>query len=272
MPPAGQRDYETLLRYPSIVKGSIMRYTVSDVRQSFSGPKREKEFQVNLLGYILYRQVSFLLTPLFLNLSISANTVSLVNLVIVVSIPMLAIVGGQFAFAYVAAGCFLFHCLDYVDGNIARVRKATSDLGQYLDAFGGNLFWILLFPSIGIMVDRSAPRVLSSEGAGLFLGMCASLFDIFAKESRTAAKLCFGAGSSHFSPQRLAKTGPLRSFSAALPGLIYLYLPLLLVSGTTHTLYIPLAFVLGFTGGVFLYTQARVFRLLLGERRNEGRG
>lgn len=248
-----------------------MRYTVHDVRQSFTGAKREKEFRVNLLGYILYRQISFLLTPLFLNLSISANTVSLVSFSIVLSIPVLAVAGGQFAYLYVAAACFLYHCLDYVDGNIARVRKATSDLGQYLDAFSGKLFWILLFPSIGVMVDRDGSSLLPVAGAGLFLGMCSSLFDIFAKESRATAKLCFAARLPDFSLQQTAKTGLLCTLGGMLPGMIYLYLPLLLLAGIWGTVIVPLIFVLGFTGGVFLYTQARVFKLLMAERHNEGR-
>jgi len=81
---------------------------------------------------IIFRYISFLITPFFIIFNISANLATLLRVVF-------ALIGIGFVFNnQVLLGLclyFLGDTLDYVDGNLARIQNSASYFGKFVDGF-----------------------------------------------------------------------------------------------------------------------------------------
>lgn len=167
-----------------------MKKTIAQIKASYS-KKSLREKKYGFFMYLIYRPLSFYLTPLFLSLSFSANAVTLIGLVLAICLPVIAIFGGQFAFIYVSIVGFSYLVLDCVDGNIARITEKGGFLGQYLDSLTGIIFWTMLYSSIGILVENEGNGIGFISSNGLLLGLLAAILDILGRESRNYIKLNF---------------------------------------------------------------------------------
>lgn len=239
-----------------------MKYTIKDVKASYSPEKRQKSLQQNLLGHIIYRQISFYLTPVFLNLSISAMAVTYSTLAIVAILPFIALFGGPQAYILIAVLCFIYHCLDYIDGNIARVTGTSCDYGMYLDSLFGNLYWISVYASVGILVDKAASEPMLFARSGLFFGLVAAILDILSKESRLYYKFHFVTEKVNFSPVNESKHPVIRALVAAAPSAGYLVVPLLLITGYVEQIFLTLVFCFAVATLMFAYSQYRIIKAL----------
>lgn len=239
-----------------------MNYGIADVKASYSPEKRQKDFKQNLLGYIIYRQISFVLTPLFLKYSISANSVTYFSFLFVLILPFIALVGGIYGYIYIALLCFIYHCLDYIDGNIARVTKTSSRLGMYMDSIFGNLYWVSAYASIGILVDQAKHDSLFFACSGLCMGLVAGILDLLSKGSRLYFKLYLTTEKTEFSIIRESQQRIIRIFVSAVSSSGYLIVPLLLITGYLHKLYITLAFAFALALLMFVYSQVQIIRNL----------
>jgi phosphatidylglycerophosphate synthase len=137
-----------------------IRYTVADVRASYGPGRRWSELEGELPSFLLYRPVSFWITPFFLRLGIPATAVTLTAGLLSMSLPFVAWHAGAHAYVTVAVIALVVHVMDCLDGNIARTSERTSDVGALLDGFVDLCFWSLYLVSIGILVRQA--------GGGIF--------------------------------------------------------------------------------------------------------
>jgi phosphatidylglycerophosphate synthase len=113
-----------------------------------------------LPSYLIYRPLSFYVTPLFLRLGVPILSVTLTSGVLAALMLAIAIRGGAHAYLYVAAIGFTFHVLDCVDGNMARTVGRPSRFGGLVDGCIDMSFWSLLFVSVGLLVRHTGGGVL----------------------------------------------------------------------------------------------------------------
>lgn len=233
--------------------------SVQDVRDSFSGERRERELRTNLLGFVTYRQLSFYATPLFLAASIHPTVITLATIPLCLAMPAAAWAGGPHAYLWVAALSLVYHLFDYVDGNVARMTGKTSQLGRYLDSLIGGVYWLSVYAALGLLADREAGG-LGVPGAGVLIALAMAWMDIFGKESRLYAKLNFGEKTPTFGQTQ--RHTPLTAVSVLIVGLASL-MPLWLVLLGPFGLLRPLLIVAtAHRVLLFLYVQWRIIRTL----------
>lgn len=133
-------------------------YTYKEIKSSF--PK-EKEKIESLYGRIVpVRKLSYLFTVPLINMGFSAFQVSVISIFFAIAgCISLAIASKYFVIGGIVL-IFLWHVFDCVDGNIARVKKSASKLGEFVDACSGYFVMAFLPFSIGI----------AAFNEGLFLG------------------------------------------------------------------------------------------------------
>ena len=127
-----------------------MNYTYKDIIESYTDYKRLSDKNSHFILYHIYRPLSFPVTWLFLKLKFSANSITLITILISVALPFL-LISETVKLKFVAGVLMFFYLLlDCVDGNVARVTNTTKKVGLFFDAFSGLLFWGLVFPFVGI--------------------------------------------------------------------------------------------------------------------------
>jgi|TARA_B100000787_G_scaffold19947_1_gene13706 hypothetical protein len=112
---------------------------------------QERPEKVNLkLSKYLYRPISIYITYIFLKLSISANFVTLLSILITFLGSFFLLNGGMVNLT-IGFFCFwLFYLLDFCDGEIARYNNANSLTGHFFELIAHYIVNILFFLSIGI--------------------------------------------------------------------------------------------------------------------------
>ena len=185
---------------------------LAEVRASYSPAKAAEEKHTEFLAYVLYRPLSFAVTPLFLFAGFSADAVTLLMLAAAAAMPAIAEWGGPHAYWGIVAIGLGLQVLDCVDGNIARVTGRFSTVGDMLDGLCTLLFWALYFAAVGLLAHHAGTSWMARHGreiglalAALFLGQRAmeDAFDsMFGERVRTAPKV---AGASGFDLGRIAK-------------------------------------------------------------------
>lgn len=163
------------------------RYTLSEVRASYTPEKAREEWHGDWISALLYRPISFWITPPLLNLGVSASQVTGFALLLALLLPLLALLGNGVAHVWVAALATLFVILDCVDGNIARVRKSASKSGHYLDFVTDLVFRVCLYGALGMLAEREASP-LWMDGLSLAACFLAALIAISARLCRTLAR------------------------------------------------------------------------------------
>jgi phosphatidylglycerophosphate synthase len=147
------------------------RYTLADVRRSYTAEKAWAEAEGDLPSYLLYRPLSIWLTPAFIRLGFSPLGVTLVGLLLAAALVPAALWGGQSAYLLVAGLVLCHHVLDCVDGNIARTTGQASGTGALLDGFCDLLFWTLYFLALGVLAERASGGLVAAYAVELSLGL-----------------------------------------------------------------------------------------------------
>lgn len=140
------------------------------VRASYTPEKAEDERRSELLAALVYRPLSFYLTPLFLRLGWSADGVSALQFPLALAMPAAAFAGGWIGAGAVVALALLVQVLDCVDGNIARHTRRSSPIGPVLEGLATLIFWSMYFIAIGRLgasADSFAGRIAPEVGLGL---------------------------------------------------------------------------------------------------------
>ncbi len=111
-----------------------MKYSFKDITSSLT---KKKNSRSSLWVQLWVRKASFPITWLFINTGWSANMVSILSWFIIFAAAVLL---GINNFWCMLAGVILTNfwlVLDCVDGNIARVKKVKSFMGDFYDAIAG---------------------------------------------------------------------------------------------------------------------------------------
>lgn len=192
--------------------------TFRDILGDLSGENVRNERRGDWAIALLYRVPSLLFTWVFLRLGLSAIAVSTLGLVVSLAMPAMAVVLPLWLAVWmVCAGGVMFQILDCSDGTLARVTGRTSLLGADLDYFFGMIHYLCLYPSIGLLADRTlgagAPEI------GLFwttLGAVAVAIRLLARLVREQIAKRQAAQK----PTKLKMTDLPFAFVAGLSGLI----------------------------------------------------
>jgi phosphatidylglycerophosphate synthase len=145
------------------------RYSLADVRRSYTADKANAERQSDLFAHLVYRPLSFPVTWLLLRLGVPAMAVTAGSGMIAVALPILAADGGELAYAWIAGLGLAFHVLDCVDGNLARTTGRASRFGALLDGLCDHVFWAALLVSVGMLVERAGRGAIAELGTELGL-------------------------------------------------------------------------------------------------------
>jgi phosphatidylglycerophosphate synthase len=236
------------------------RYTLADVRASYTEEKRREEWHGDWMSALLYRPISFWLTPLLLNFKISASQVTSFALLISLALPFIAWKAGACAHTTVAILAIAFVILDCVDGNIARVTKTASKSGHYLDFLTDLIFRVGLYAAVGILADREADSLAWMDRQAFAFGLLAALIMIVGRLSRVFTRQ-LSPGDVYGTAE--ASKGFIDGFLLpALSGMDRL-LPLLVLGAEWWGgLRWVILWLLAYSTADFLYTQYAVFRRL----------
>lgn len=112
----------------------MVYYSLKAIKESL--PK-EKNGNDSMWVRFVVRRVSFFVTYLLINIGASASSVSLFSVLVAFAATFLFFINGDL-FRWI--GVILIHLwmiLDCVDGNIARVKKTASTMGEFVDAQSG---------------------------------------------------------------------------------------------------------------------------------------
>lgn len=117
--------------------------------------KREQLYWVEKiytdLGFIFFM-------PWLKKTFVSANMVTLVNLVVTIPLMVYYIINKEYLFCVVIMQLYVF--LDILDGNLAREKKQSSNLGKYLDKTTDILYYTICFPLLAYSVDINTTNIL----------------------------------------------------------------------------------------------------------------
>lgn len=122
-----------------------MRYSMADIRSSLT---KKKNSRSSLWVQLWVRKASFPVTYLFINAGWTANMVSVFSWIVILAAAVLL---GINNFWCMLAGVVLTNfwlVLDCVDGNIARVKKVKTFMGDFYDAVAG--YGPFSFTTIGL--------------------------------------------------------------------------------------------------------------------------
>lgn len=147
------------------------RRLLAQVRASYSPPKAEDERRHEPLAFLVYRPLSFPITPLFLAAGFSADAVTVLSVILAVSLPVLALAGGAAAWPAVVALALAVQVLDCVDGNIARTTGRTSAIGGMLDSLATLCFWAAFFCAVGFLAHGEGAGWIGRHGRELGLAL-----------------------------------------------------------------------------------------------------
>lgn len=122
-----------------------MKYTMHDITSSLT---KKKNSRSSLWVQLWVRKASFPITYLFINAGWSANMVSVLSWILILVAAVLLSIND---FSCMLWGVLLTNfwlVLDCVDGNIARVKKVKTFMGDFFDASAG--YGPFSFTTIGL--------------------------------------------------------------------------------------------------------------------------
>lgn len=144
-----------------------MYYSLSTIVQSLPAKKNSKS---SLWVKLIVRRLSFLFTWFFINLKCSAWTVSMIS-AIVALVGSFALCLEQSYFQIIGVVLIeLWLILDCVDGNIARVKKTSSEYGEFVDALSGYYVTGFVFVGIGVAAYHTSHLKLLTPDNYITLG------------------------------------------------------------------------------------------------------
>jgi hypothetical protein len=128
------------------------RVSALDIRQSHTSEKVRSDLRSHLWAYLVLRPISFYVTPLFVNLGLSANAVTALSLITLVCGLIFILSGATSPINFVIGATLIniVYLLDCVDGNIARFRGKNSKFGALFDSIVGLAFSACLPLSLGL--------------------------------------------------------------------------------------------------------------------------
>ena len=240
-------------------------HSLANVIRSYRDSKRPEEIYGEWGAALVYRPLSFLVTPAFLKAGFSATGVSLLALCLLPLFLLAALGGGSVGYAYVAAGGVVFATLDCVDGNIARVTDTASKLGGYTDFIADILYRVVVYGSIGLIVQGQPFVMPWLTEYGLAAAIIAAWLAVAARLSRVYTERGMGEQNPYSAPETPAAQAKFSAgdlLFAFVSGLDPLLPLAILVTGYFGWLPWVLVWLLLYSALDFVYTQVMVARRL----------
>jgi glycerol-3-phosphate cytidylyltransferase len=145
--------------------------------------------------------------------------------------------------------------MDCVDGNIARVKKQSSKMGEFIDAFSGYYLCAFVYLSIGLAAFHSSKILLIDNYIFIILGAIASISDILARLIHSKY-LNYTTSSTSLTPNATANKKSFSYIRLRIEkelGISGLFMPFLIVALIFNIFDIMLLFYLAFSmGGLFI--------------------
>lgn len=154
-----------------------MKYKWNDLMNSYTKKKRQMS---SVWARLFSRPISFVLTYFLINIGVTANAVSVIA--IIDALLSCILIASPYQYLRIV-GVFLFalwHVLDCVDGNIARVKHESSYMGEYIDALSGYTASSFVFLSIGIAAYYTSTMFVN-VGYWIMLGGFASVAETYTR-------------------------------------------------------------------------------------------
>lgn len=122
-------------------------YSLKEIISSLPEKKNSKS---SLWVKLIVRKVSFLFTYLFINAGCSAWGASVVSVLVALTGSFCFVVDNTICRIIGVCLVELWLVLDCVDGNIARVKKTCSEMGEFIDALSGYYVTGFVYFFVGI--------------------------------------------------------------------------------------------------------------------------
>lgn len=131
-------------------------HSFRDIIGDLNNPKVKQERRTDWAIALLYRAPSTVFTWAFLRMGLGPLAVSVLGLILSLVMPAMALWFPLWMAVWmICLSGVLFQILDCCDGTIARITGRTSILGADLDYFFGMTHYLCLYPSIGLLADRT---------------------------------------------------------------------------------------------------------------------
>ena len=163
------------------------KISVNELRLDYRQHQKLEEDKNELMGFYIWRQLSFYPTAVSMNIGLTANQITWISLIVLLVGCFLLAVGDYMTALAGTALLNIWLILDFVDGNIARYEKSCSRFGELIDALGAYVAHLSFFAAgVGFYVSRDSLLLsrfeLPAEGYSaviLILGAIASLAAIW---------------------------------------------------------------------------------------------
>ena len=164
-----------------------------------------------------------------MRLGLSGNAVSVIGVVLAFVAALMLASAAQF-FALMGAVLFLLVSFgDCVDGNIARAKRETGPMGDFMDALGGYTVYALLPLALGFRAE-TVHEVGELSGVLMLLGALLAVSNLYMRlVHQKYVNMTIKNGASASSDRQSAKDSLAKRVSSEL-GLIGWMMPLLLVA------------------------------------------
>lgn len=156
-----------------------MKYSMKEIVESLPKNKsRVSSFWVKLVA----RRLSFLFTYIFANIGWSANFVSVLSGIDVFAGCVLLCIDNTICRIIGVVLINLWIVLDCCDGNIARLTKKSSYMGEFVDAVSGYVICAFNFLAVGVAAYNRSTLLLGEKSVvWIILGAVACITNLFAR-------------------------------------------------------------------------------------------
>ncbi len=227
----------------------MAKYSYKEIKQSLT---KKKNSRSSLWVQLWVRKASFPVTYLFINTGWSANMVSVLSWFVIFAAAVLMCVNN---FWCILAGVILTNfwlVLDCVDGNIARVKKVKTFMGDFFDAVAG--YGPFSFTTIALGFAAYNTTFIVPENYKhylIFIGGIAAISNIYMRLVHQKYMNCFFAAKKilgELDEITLSDTEDKKSFAYIREqidkniGVSGLFMPWLFIAAFTDTFDIMLVF------------------------------
>lgn len=180
----------------------------------------------------IYRPLSFPIGWLFYRAGITANSISLISIMIAIFSFLLMIFGGPDLVVVAALLMISVALADCIDGNIARARNETGPGGEWMDALVGYTVYALLPLTLGIHVYLQGQSKTFPE-LWIIIGAVTSIANLFL---RLLHQKFIASNIGYSFKEGLKGSGSLFSRASSEMGLIGWMMPALFAASLTNML------------------------------------
>lgn len=134
---------------------------------------------------LFFSPIAKKLTPLFIFLNLSANKITLISGLVGILGALSFSSNNKYAVLIGSLGYITYYILDYIDGNVARIKNKSSISGKFLDTFMGPIVAISMSISIYIGARETMSQIGITQSIINIIGII-YLTSIFISNTRYA--------------------------------------------------------------------------------------